>query len=68
MGASGATYAALTWGMAAFWGSLGACWLLRPSYVLPSRFWSFTFKLALVGGVLVGLLALILHAGYIWEV
>lgn len=66
--ATRATYAALSWSAVTFVGSILLSWLVGPRGDKPAQYWSFVFKLALTGGVVVGLLALVLGAGFVWEV
>lgn len=60
-------YAALSWGMVAFLGVWGASWLLKPRGAPPRAFWAFVFKVALIWGAVVGLLALLLGVGFVWR-
>lgn len=63
-----ATYAALSWSAFTFFGVLGTSWLIRPRQALPGRFWPFTFKVAFIAAVIVGLLVLVLGNSFVWEV
>jgi hypothetical protein len=60
-----AMYTALSWSMTAFAGIAGACALLRPRPT-PRKYWSMVFKMALSGGVLIGVLSLLLGVSFIW--
>lgn len=62
-----ALYGALSWSFTAFLGCFVVLLPLRPSMARRWLYASFVFKCALVGGGLVGLLALALGAGYVWE-
>lgn len=65
-----AAYAALSWAAFAVLATLAICWAIRPRQG-PAEvlrwFSGFALRTMIIAGLIVGLIALILHADYIWR-
>jgi len=63
-----ATYAALSWALSAWAAFYALCGLLALFTKVPAGGWLWAGRTGAVIGILVGLVALSIHADYIWRI